>query len=98
MAYNGAMSSRRASGKKQRRVKFDYEAMKKVATSDDPKVRKAAFVEYFGLFEEFPSYLFDNERSLDERLARTIQDLLADPETSKAMRLGLEALLRRLPS
>ena len=66
--------------------------------SNTPSVRKQAFIDYFERFEEFPSYLFDNEREVDVRLFDTIQDLLKDPETPKAMRVGIDALMLRLPS
>ena len=78
--------------------KFDFELMKSAATSDSPVVRKKSFIEYFERFEEFPTYLFDNETKIDEKLFKTIQDLLNDPETSKTMRGGLDAILKRLPS
>ena len=81
-----------------KREKFDYETMKAAAGSDDPAVRKQAFIEYFERFEEFPSYLFDNEPKIDDRLLQTIQDLLKDPETTKAMHKGISALMERLPS
>ena len=80
-----------------KRDKFDYEAMKAAAVHKDPAVRKAAFIEYFERFQEFPSYLFDNEHQIDERLSATIQDLLRDEETTKEMHKGIKALMERLP-
>ena len=62
------------------------------------KLRKSVFVEYFERFEEFPSYLFDNENGTDSRLQETINDLQNDPEISKTMRKGIETLMQRLPS
>jgi RNA-splicing ligase RtcB len=81
-----------------KRAKYDYEAMKAEAASTDPAVRKQAFVEYFERFNEYPSYLFDNERKIDASLYQTMQDLLNDSETTQEMRMGVDALLRRLPS
>jgi len=89
---------RPASDDAPKRSKFDYEAMKEGATSDDPATRKAMFIEYFERFQEFPSYLFDNEREIDSRLSDTMQDILQDPETPPALRSGVEALLGRLPA
>lgn len=86
------------STEKTKRKKFDFERTKATATSDDRSVRKQVFIEYFEDFEEFPSYLFDNEREIDKRLFDTMQDLLKDPKTSKAMRKGVDELLRRLPT
>lgn len=83
---------------KAKQAKFDFDTMKAAATHKDPAVRKRAFVDYFGRFEEFPSYLFDNEEKMDDRLLETMRDLLKDPETSEAMLNGVEALMRRLPS
>ncbi|PIP75641.1 hypothetical protein COW86_02640 [Candidatus Kuenenbacteria bacterium CG22_combo_CG10-13_8_21_14_all_39_9] len=83
---------------KPKKEKFDFEAMKAVASSKNPTVRKLAFVEYFDRFGEFPSYLFDNERKIDENLLATMEDLRKDPETTKEMHQGIEALLTRLPS
>lgn len=80
-----------------KKEKFDFEKMKAAATSDDPAVRKAEFIEYFERFNEFPSFLFDNEHSLDPRLAATMQDLSADESSSKALLEGVRALQYRLP-
>lgn len=80
------------------REKFDFETMKAAASHKNRTVRKAAFIEYFERFAEFPSYLFDNEEKIDDQLYETIQDLLKDPETTKEMREGISALLERLPS
>lgn len=80
-----------------KRVKFDFESMKAAATHKSAAVRKPIFIEYFERFQEFPSYLFDNERHMDALLYETMQDLLKDPETTKAMRDGVGALMLRLP-
>ena len=85
-------------GKEPKREKFNFAAMKAAAAHPDPAVRKQAFIEYFERFEEFPSYLFDNQQKIDERLLKTMQDLLKDAETTKEMHKGIEALLERLPS
>ena len=82
---------------KQKQEKFDFEKMRLAATHQDPAVRKRIFIDYFERFEEFPSYLFDNNVKIDERLSRTIQDLLSDPETPTKMRKGIEVLKSRLP-
>ena len=87
-----------ASDKKQKPEKFNYETMRQAATHQDVAVRKMAFIEYFERFAEFPSYLFDNERSMDTQLGDTIDAILADEETTKEVRKGIEALLHRLPS
>ena len=79
-------------------AKFNFEEMKAAATSDDPRVRKSIFCEYFERFGEFPSYLFDNENGMDDRLSRTIEDIKSDPETTNAMQKGITILLSRLPS
>ena len=84
--------------KKPKQEKFNFEKMRAAATSDDRNVRKTTFVEYFERFQEFPSYLFDNETVVDARLAQTIQDLMKDPETTASMHKGIELLRRRLPS
>lgn len=78
--------------------KFNFEEMKVAATHRDASIRKKTFIEYFERFEEFPSYLFDTEPRVDDRLLQTIDDLLKDPDTTKALRAGLDTLLRRLPS
>jgi len=90
------MTDRTTKGPKAER--YNFERMKAAATSTDPAVRKAMFLEYFERFNEFPSFLFDNERAIDPMLDATVRELLADPETSKPIRLGLEQLLRRLPA
>ena len=87
-----------AHDKKPKQEKFDFEKMKSEAMHKDPAVRKKVFIEYFERFEEFPSYLFDNNEKMDERLSNTIRDLKEDPETPKAMLKGIEALLDRLSS
>ena len=84
--------------KKEKREKYDFERMKAAATHQDPLVRKAAFIEYFERFSEFPSFFFDNEQEIDARLAATIDDLANDKDSSKALLEGVTALLNRLPS
>ena len=84
--------------KTEKKPRFDFEELKAAATSVNAKIRKNVFVEYFERFEEFPSYLFDNQQKIDERLLKTMQDLLKDAETTKEMHKGIEALLERLPS
>lgn len=81
-----------------KKEKYDFEKMKAASTSDDPTIRKAAFIEYFERFKEFPSFLFDNEHTIDSRLAVTIRDLSNDKDCSKTLRDGIAALLNRLPS
>ena len=88
--------SMRKGDKQPKQEKFDFEKMKSAATSPDPVVRKQIFVEYFTRFQEFPSYLFDNEPRIDERLFETIHDLRADPDTPKEMLRGIEILIDRL--
>ena len=83
---------------KEKVAKFNFEEMKKAATSDNPQTRKMIFIEYFTRFGEFPSYLFDNEKGVDEQLSQTIADLKNDPETPSAMQKGIVLLLSRLPS
>lgn len=84
--------------KGEKKTKFDFEELKAAATSLNAQLRKKVFEEYFERFEEFPSYLFDNENGIDSRLQETIKDLESDPETSKTMRKGIETLMLRLPS
>ena len=79
-------------------AKFDFETMKSAATNEDPATRKKAFIEYFERFNEFPSYLFDNNATVDGRLLKTIQDLLKDEEITQEMHKGIIALIERLPS
>ena len=86
------------SDQKPKREKFDFEKMKFEATHKDLAVRKRIFIEYFERFEEFPSYLFDNEHRIDDRLSETIKDLLADPEATKELKKALSTLLLRLPA
>lgn len=83
---------------REKKPKFSFEELKAAATSLNAKVRKKVFEEYFERFEEFPSYLFDNENGIDERLYQTIRDLQSDPETTKNMQKGIEVLLNRLPA
>ncbi len=77
--------------------KFNFEELKAAATSLNAGVRKKVFEEYFEMFEEFPSYLYDTENGIDSRLAQTIEDLKNDPEISEKMRKGITVLLARLP-
>ena len=84
--------------KEPKREKFHFETMKAVAAHKDPAIRKKAFIEYFEQFQEFPSYLFDNESKIDANLLETMQDLLKDEQTTAEMRKGIDALLERLPS
>lgn len=93
MAKNSPMREEKA-----KREKFDFEKMKLAATHKDAVVRKKIFIEYFERFGEFPSYLFDNEVKVNEQLSETMADILKDPETTEAMRKGVQALLQRLPS
>ena len=88
----------RAQDDKPKQEKYDFEKMKSAAMHADPAVRKQVFIDYFERFGEFPSYLFDNETKMDDRLYRTVQDLQSDPDTSRAMQTGLTALINRLPS
>ncbi len=78
--------------------KFNFETMKAEAVSTDPAIRKQAFIEYFERFNEFPSFLFNNESEIDPRLFETMQHLISDLDTSPEMRRGVDALLGRLPS
>ncbi|MDR3571381.1 MAG: hypothetical protein P4L81_04255 [Candidatus Pacebacteria bacterium] len=84
--------------KEPRRKKFNFEEMKAEATHKDASVRKHSFIEYFEQFGEFPTYLFDNETTIDSVLKATIDDLLNDPGISKEMRTGIDTLLSRLAS
>lgn len=83
---------------KERVAKFNFEELKAGAMSAHPEIRKNTFKEYFERFQEFPSYLFDNENGIDALLSRTIQDLATDPETPANMKKGIAALLERLPA
>lgn len=82
----------------QKKPKFNFEELKAAALSLNAALRKKVFEEYFERFEEFPSYLFNNEHGIDSRLQETIRDLQNDPDISKTMRKGLETLMQRLPS
>lgn len=84
--------------KREKKPRFRFEELRTAATSLNAKIRKKVFEEYFEMFEEFPSYLFDNSNGIDSRLSETIQDIENDPETSEKMRKGITLLLRRLPS
>lgn len=78
--------------------KFNFEQLKTLATHLDIHVRMKAFTEYFEMFEEFPSYLYDNTAAIDETLLSTVQKLREHPDTSKKMKIGIELLLNRLPA
>lgn len=54
------------------------------------------FREYFERFEEFPSYLFDNDHGIDAMLAETIERLQKSLSTSEKMQAGLVLLVERL--
>ena len=82
--------------KTQKKTKFSFEEMKAAATSANAETRKKVFEEYFERFEEFPSYLFDNENGTDTRLSQTIRDLESDPGISDKMRKGIALLMARL--
>ena len=84
--------------KEEKKIKFNFEILRTDATSKNRAVRKKTFIEYFERFEEFPSYLFDNTKKIDDLLSETILDLTNDPETSKAMHKGIATLMMRLPS
>jgi hypothetical protein len=81
-----------------KKARFNFEELKSAATSTNAVVRKKVFEEYFDQFEEFPSYLFDNTDSIDNRLSETIRDIENDPETSEKMRKGIAQMLNRLPA
>ncbi len=83
---------------KEKVAKFNFEDMKAAATSNDPRIRKNVFLEYFERFGEFPSYLFDNENGIDSKLSQTIEELQKDPAATDAMKKGIASLLNRLPS
>jgi hypothetical protein len=76
--------------------KFDFDKMKSEATSPDLSLRKAAFIEYYERFEEFPSYLFDNDSKIDEQFLSTIQELEKDEKSTPAILKGIAALRLRL--
>ncbi len=80
------------------KAKFNFEQLKTTATHLDIRVRMKAFTEYFDMFEEFPSYLYDNSSGIDETLLSTVEKLRENPDTSKQMKIGIELLLNRLPS
>jgi len=82
--------------KREKKQKFSFDEMKMAATSANALVRKKVFLEYFEQFEEFPSYLFDNENGTDTRLSQTIRDLESDPGISDKMRKGIALLMARL--
>lgn len=91
------ISNKKLSEKSTKRAKFDFESMKARATHTNGSVRKAVFIEYFEQFQEFPSYLFDNEKNMDALLYETMQELLKDPQTTKTLRDGIDMLMHRLP-
>ena len=82
--------------KREKKPRFSFEEMKAAATSTNAETRKKVFAEYFEQFEEFPSYLFDNENGTDVRLTQTIEDLKNDPEITEKMRKGIDLLMQRL--
>ena len=83
--------------KAEKKSKFNFDELKIGATSLDPAIRKKVFQEYFEMFEEFPSYLFENEHGADPRLSQTIEDIKKDPATTDKMQRGIATLLQRLP-
>lgn len=91
------LAGRNMNEKKEKRAKFNFVSMKARATHDNAAVRKQVFIEYFEQFREFPSYLFDNETNMDALLYETMQDLRKDPETTKVLLDGVDALMHRLP-
>ena len=78
--------------------KFNFDQLKAAATSTDIDVRTKAFAEYFEMFNEFPSYLYDNTHGIDAMLLNTVEKMKKDPETSEKVRAGIELLLNRLPA
>ncbi|MCE9541570.1 hypothetical protein K8R03_03360 [Candidatus Kaiserbacteria bacterium] len=78
--------------------KFNFEQLKAAAASTDIEVRAKAFAEYFEMFNEFPSYLYDNTHGIDAVLLKTVEKMKSDPETNEKVRAGIESLLNRLPS
>ncbi len=84
--------------KESKKSRFNFEELKAGATSPDRQMRKNIFIEYFERFQEFPSYLFDNERAIDSRLSETIHDLSADRDLDENLHKGIKMLLARLPS
>jgi hypothetical protein len=84
--------------KQEKKPKFSFQELKTAATSINAAARKQVFLDYFEMFEEFPSYLFDNEHRIDPLLSETIEDIKKDPATSDKMQRGIVALLQRLPS
>ena len=79
-----------------KKSKFNFEELKAAATSQDIDTRVETFRDYFERFEEFPSYLFDNEHGIDARLAETIERLQKSLSTSEKMHAGIALLLERL--
>ncbi len=84
--------------KTEKKTKFNFAELKKAATSENRDIRKKIFEDYFEMFEEFPSYLFDNEHGIDKHLSETIQDIQNDPNTPQKMQRGIELLMRRMPT
>lgn len=83
---------------RRKKQKFSFSELKAAATSANPSIRKKVFEEYFEMFGEFPSYLFDNTEKIDETLAETIRDIQNDPNTHESIKKGIAMLLHRLPS
>ena len=52
----------------------------------NPKIRKAAFEEYFEKYEDLPYTLFNNSDGMDERLAQTLGELAADANTPSRLK------------
>lgn len=81
-----------------KKPKFSFEKLKEEATSPNVRIRMASFRAYFEQFEELPSYLFDNERRIDDMLLETVNALQKDSGTSTAMKKALVLLLERMPA
>lgn len=81
---------------REKKVKFSFEELRMSGTHQSSAKRKKAFIEYFEMFEEFPSYLFDNSHGIDSLLSETIQDIQKDPTTPQKVLKGIETLLQRL--
>lgn len=77
--------------------KYSFADMKIAAMSDDAVVRKKEFCDYFERFGEFPSFLFDTDAGVDQRLLDTISDLKSDPLVSDDIKRGIARLVERLP-
>lgn len=83
---------------RRKKQKFSFAELKAAATSANPSIRKKVFEEYFEMFGEFPSYLFDNTEKIDSLLAQTIADIQNDPNAHDSVKKGITLLLHRLPS